>query len=335
MLQHFLDVLHRNIFRRIRVFIPGSACSELLCYYSELQIHLCHFDPRNTGSNMRKLIVGCGYLGKRIAREWISQGHQVFALTRSPDRANQLRQAGIEPLIGDVTQAPDFRDLESLETVLYSVGFDRHSGQSRQAVTIDGLRKILACLPEKVARLLYISTTSVYGIDDGSWVDADTHCEPKQENGILALQAERILKSFAEEHRVSAGILRLSGIYGRGRLLARQQSLMNAVPISANPSGWLNLIHVEDAVTAILACETQGQSGATYLVSDDLPIPRREYYSLLARLVGAPEPKFDSSPEEFQRLNKRCDNRRTKDELDWTPRFPTFAEGLPDAVLAE
>lgn len=282
---------------------------------------------------MRKLIVGCGYLGKRIAREWISQGHQVFALTRSHSRAEELRKAGIEPLLGDVTHEGLFDKLQPVETLLYSVGFDQTGGKSRQEVTVDGLRNVLQQLRGKIERLLYISTTSLYGIDDGSRVDAETACRPQTENGLLAAAAEEIVRE--SWCRVSGCILRLSGIYGRGRLLARQQGLLEGIPLSGNPDGWLNLIHVEDAVTAVLAAELRGTRGATYLVSDDHPIPRREYYSLLAELIGAPDPQYRSTTAELVKFNKRCDNRRTKAELGWSLRFPTIRTGLPDAIFPE
>ncbi len=281
---------------------------------------------------MRKLIVGCGYLGKRIAREWISQGQQVFALTRSAERASELQMMGIEPLIGDVTEESVLRGVEPMETVLYSVGFDRHGGQSRQSVTVEGLRKTLESLSGKAARFLYTSTTSVYGIEDGGWVNAETICDPQGENGILALRAEENVRSHCQQSGITGTVIRLSGIYGRGRLLARQQGLLDGISPGGNPNAWLNLIHVEDAVRAILACESKGTAGATYLVSDNRPIPRREYYSLLARLIGAPEPRYEPTAEDLLKFNKRCDNQQTKDDLDWEPEFATIETGLPDAI---
>ncbi len=291
---------------------------------------------------MSKLIVGCGYVGKRVARKWISQGDRVLALTRTEAGGEELRRLGIEPIFGDVSERGVLRGVESVERVLYAVGFDRRGGKTRREVTVEGVRNVLESLQSgglvsgEGLGLMYVSTTSVYGVEDGSWVDAESRCVPEGENGRLAWEAEELVRqSGGERGGISGAILRLSGIYGRGRLLARQQGLREGEPLTGNPEGWLNLIHVEDAVGAILACEAKGEKGATYLVSDDRPIRRREYYSLLAKLSGAPEPSYQPTEEDLRNFNKRCDNRRTKERLGWEPRFATITEGLPDAIQAE
>jgi nucleoside-diphosphate-sugar epimerase len=287
-----------------------------------------------TSGRVKKLIIGCGYLGERVAAEWLRDGQTVAALTRSESRAVELRARGVEPVIGDVTDAASLEALPAAETVLYAVGFDRIAGHSRRAVSVDGLRNVLDALGTSAARWIHISSTSVYGQSAGELVDERSPTEPSQENGQVCLEAEQLVRSRVP----GAIILRLAGIYGPGRLLRRVSELKAGAAIAGNPEAWLNLIHVDDAVAAVIAAEERGRDGATYLVCDECPIRRREYYELLARLAAAPAPAFaaevdalnDAQPD----LNKRCSSRRIREEFGLNLRYATIAAGLPQALSA-
>src|SRR5262249_21512680 len=234
----------------------------------------------------RKLIIGCGYLGRRVARRWIAAGDTVFALTRSTQRTGEVQASGIVPIVGDVTDPASLAGLPEAETVLYSVGLDRASGKSMREVYVGGLENVVNGVTGKVGRFLYISSTSVYGQNAGEWVDETSDCRPDSENGKVCLEAEQLLRS-----RISkANVLRLAGIYGPGRLVARVAALRAGLVLEGDADAWLNLIHVDDAVAAILACERLAKPGSTYLVCDDQPFRRMEYYRLVASLIGAPAP---------------------------------------------
>src|SRR5262249_34258449 len=120
---------------------------------------------RSGGSIMTHLIVGCGYLGQRVAALWREQGKRVSALTRS--RTGELRALGIEPIVGDVLRPQTLTALPSAEMVLYAVGFDRTAGASFRDVYVRGLGNVLAALPGQLRRFLYVSSTSVYGHNAG------------------------------------------------------------------------------------------------------------------------------------------------------------------------
>src|SRR5262245_35823278 len=141
----------------------------------------------------RKLIIGCGYLGRRVARRWIAQGETVFALTRSAERAGEFRGSGIEPIVGDVTDPASLAELTAVETALYAVGFDRDSGKSIREVYVCGLENLLNRDAGKIRRFLYISSSSVYGQNSGEWVDESSDCRPESENGRVCLEAEQVL----------------------------------------------------------------------------------------------------------------------------------------------
>jgi nucleoside-diphosphate-sugar epimerase len=278
------------------------------------------------------MVIGCGYLGRRVAALWQAQGHRVFATTRKPERAAEWRQLGLEPVLCDVCDPYRLRALPQAETVVYCVGLDRTAGRPMQAVYVDGLGNVLSELTGRLtrpARFLYVSSTSVYGQTGGEEVDETSPTEPVEESGKVVLAAERLLR----ERLQGAVILRFAGIYGPGRLIG-SQVLRNGEPLGGDPDGWLNLIHVEDGAAAALAAAEHGQPGQTYIVCDDRPVLRFEYYSRLAELLGTPPPRFEPPPQDqtlpsHPRANRRLVNRRLRQEIGMALRYLSFEEGLP------
>ena len=258
---------------------------------------------------MPALVIGCGYLGERVACEWLRSHDDVWALTRSTVNAERLASIGLRPVVGDVLDSDSLRKLPRAETVLYAVGFDRTGSASKRSVYVDGLSNVLQQVRASCERFLYVSSTSVYGQDSGELVDESSPTTPTEENGRICCDAEAVVRQLKED----AIILRLAGIYGPGRLLARVEQLRRGERLAGNPEAWLNLIHVDDAARTVLAAETRGVLGATYLVCDDQPLHRREYYAALTEKVSAPRPQFEelaADAPERRRLNKRCVNRR-------------------------
>src|SRR5690348_3140647 len=121
------------------------------------------------------LILGCGYLGRRVAARWVAAGRRVAALTRR--NAAAVAALGAEPIPGDVLDPGSLRSIPAARTVLYAVGPDRTSGKTMREVYIHGLRHVLGTLapPE---RFIYISSTGVYDQTDGGWVDETSPTEP-------------------------------------------------------------------------------------------------------------------------------------------------------------
>ena len=286
---------------------------------------------------MIKLVFGCGYLGQRVAARWIEQGCEVYAVTRSTGRAEAFIAAGIRPLIGDILDSAAWGDLPVAETVLFAVGYERASERSIREVYVDGLRNVLATLPRGTGRLIYVSSTGVYGQADGSWVDEESPCLPGREGGVACLEAERLLQGSSWGRQ--SVILRMSGIYGPGRI-PRRRELEAGRPLAAPQAGFLNLVHVDDAARAVLAAERDHGGPQVYCVSDGNPVLRGDYYRYLAQLLGAPEPQFVEAPENSPaRLRASSSKRISSDRLRnrWGFRFeyPSYREGLAAIVAAE
>jgi len=282
------------------------------------------------------LVVGCGYLGRRVADAWQAAGAPVHAVTRSAARADEFRAAGLLPVVADVTHPETLEALASLpplDTVLYAVGFDRKAGPSMREVYVAGLQRVLERLPE-TRRLIYISSTGVYGDQDGDWVDEDSPCRPDRENGKICLEAEALLRG-SDRYRSRTTILRLAGIYGPGRIPNRE-ALLAGRPLNVPLGGYLNLIHVDDGVRVVQEAE-RAEAGKLYVVSDGAPVPREEYYRELARLLNAPEPSFappavDDPAALRSSASKRIRSDRMRAELKPVLVYPSYREGLAAIV---
>ena len=285
---------------------------------------------------MNKLIFGCGYLGSRVARRWRDAGSAVHVVTRSVDRAAEFAAQGYQPIVADVNDASSLIDLPAADTVLVAIGYDRSERHTIEQVYADGLRHILAAIPAATGRVIVISSTGVYGQTEDQWVDEATPCCPTRAGGVACLAAERVLAAHSFFPR--SVILRLAGIYGPGRVPYLDR-LETGKPIPAAAEGLVNLIHVDDAAMTVLAAAEATDLPATYCVSDGNPTERSVYYAEVARLIGAPPPRFvvpEADLHSAQRAtsSKRVRNAHLLADLSLQLAYPTYREGLA-AILAD
>ena len=294
------------------------------------------------------LIAGCGYVGRRVARVWKARGLQVHAITRSVEKATELSNDGIEPIVFDLAESI-IPPLPDVDVFLWCVGFERSSGASRQAVWIDGLKRLLNALPargdEDARRVLYTSSTSVYGDGHGQDVDENTVPNPVAEGGQACVSAEALLREYSLRNSANISILRLAGIYGPHRLLRRIEDLRSNTPIASPPDEWLNLVHVDDAVSAIDAVSRMESPPSLVNVVGNMSGTRGDYYRTLAKLAHAPEPVFAVPSESTAKTTlaskaapamRRGGNRRVvsivRESLGMAFQFDLIEDGLMDAL---
>jgi nucleoside-diphosphate-sugar epimerase len=288
-----------------------------------------------------KFIIGCGYLGQRVAQLWLANNESVTVLTRSTQRATEFRQQGLTSVVGDVTQPETLQQLATLiqpgDTLLYAVGYDRKSGHAMRQIYVDGLQHVLDQLPQHLGKLIYISSTGVYGQNTGETVNEDSPTQPTREGGQVCLAAEQLL----QQHRLGSQsvILRMAGIYGPGRVPNRQD-LMNQVPLPMQPDSYLNLVHVADGARAVLAAEARATTPALYVVSDNAPVQRGDYYAELARLWQTPAPIFQQPDDSQPRTrrggaDKKIDAQRLHTELQPEWHYPDYRTGLAAIIQQE
>ncbi len=268
------------------------------------------------------------------------KGYRVFGTVRSPRRASELSAWGVEPVVANVLDPSTLAALPDADRVLFCVGFDRKAGVPMRDVYVDGLRHVLDRLDGRIGRLVYASSTGVYGQADGAWIDETSPTEPVSDSGRVVLDAEELIGERCRTQGLVAVILRFSGLYGPGRIL-RRASLERGEPIPGDPDHWLNLIEIHDAAAcAVAALEHPGPPSSLYLATDDRPVSRFEFYSAVADGLGLPAPRFEP-PESGRResrrdaSNKRASNRRIKEELGIRLRYPDVTTGLPAALAGE
>ncbi len=285
---------------------------------------------------MSTLIVGCGYLGECVGSELVRRGERVFGTVRSARRASEITDLKINPLVADVLRPETLQLAPATERVLFCVGFDRAGGADMRTVYVEGLRNLLERLPTPAPRLVYVSSTSVYGQSGGEWVDEDSPAQPIQQSGRVCLEAEQAASQWAQGTGASLVVLRLSGLYGPSRVI-RRALLERGEPIPADPSGYLNLVHIDDAARAAIAAIDAPGPDPLYLVSDDRPVQRHEYYELAARLLDAPPPRYLPSADAREgaihdAANRRIANRRMRVGLGVNLLYPDIWKGLPAAL---
>lgn len=268
------------------------------------------------------LIVGCGDIGLRVARRLIERGLTVRGQVRSAASAEALSAAGVAPVLADLDTDDDAD--ESIE-LLFWFAPPPPSGD-----TDPRLRRWLA--RNRAERLVYLSTSGVYGDCAGRWIDESEPLKPQTDRARRRLDAERALAGH--DHAV---ILRVPGIYGPGRLpLERLRQNLPVVREDQCPPS--NRIHAEDLADAAVAAAEHGTPGAAYNVSDGNPTSMTDYFLRCAALLGLPEPPRVSLEEarrtftpamlSFLEESKRLDTRRMREELGVLPRYPDLESGL-------
>lgn len=284
---------------------------------------------------MQLLLFGTGYIGLRVARLWRATIGPVTTVTRNAARAQQFAAEGFTPAVADVTEPATLAGLPPTDAVLFAVGFDRQAGPDIRAVYAAGLQNVLAATRPPLRRVVYVSSTGVYGPAAGEWVDEQTPPAPQREGGLASLAAEEVLRASRFADR---GIsLRLAGIYGPGRIPYRDD-LMAGRPIAAPQAGWLNLIHADDAATACLAAlVAEGHLPPVVNVGDGQPVVRADYYREVARRLGTAAPQFCDPPADSPKAARAAADRRVRCELLRTSlgvelRYPTYREGLAQAL---
>ncbi len=278
------------------------------------------------------LVLGCGYLGSRVAQAAAGQKNRIYATTRNRQRAQKLAKSGFHPLFVDWTDRRTLSSLPDVPQILVAVSYDRNSRHRRYQAQLGGLRNLLDAVSSQ-AKICYISTTGVYHQSSGEWVDERSTTRPTREAGRVHLQAEQLLHRLRPDSPWT--ILRLAGIYGPGRV-PRAADVVAGRVIHSPATGYLNLIHVADATRAVLA-SWRTSCQRMYVVSDDEPVVRGDFYREIACRCHAPPPRFadpaaGAAVAVRSESNKRVWNRRLKRDLVAKLTFPTYRQGLADVL---
>lgn len=278
---------------------------------------------------IRVLVAGCGYVGNRLAGLLAEEGREVWGLRRSPGSV----ASGVRAVAGDVSRPSSLDGLPgAVDAVVYAVSADTSTEEAYRAAYVEGPANLLDALEEigdRPRRVLFVSSTAVYGQQDGSWVDETSATEPSGFRGRVLLEAEESLRG----RDGPVVVVRLGGIYGPGRTRLVDRVRDGEARCTGGEPRYSNRIHRDDCAGALRHLLGHPDPRPLYLGVDREPAERCEVLRWLARRLGVPEPPVVEEGGGSRRSNKRCSSDRLVED-GYTFRHPTFREGY-GALLAD
>ncbi len=285
----------------------------------------------------RLLVVGCGDVGLRVAR-LLGGRLRIVALTSDPARRDELRAAGVVPLVGDLDRTHTLRRLAGLAPrVLHLAPPAPHGSVDRRTGRLLGA---LARRGGGIGRLVYVGTTGVYGDAGGARFDETRAVDPQTDRARRRVDAERRLRAAGRRGAVRATVLRVPGIYALDRAGGDpRERLRRGTPVLVHEDdGYTNHIHADDLARACIAALWRGRAQRAVHVSDDGEALTGDHYDLVADLAGLPRPPRIGRAEAQTRMtpmqlsflgeSRRLVNRRLKRELKVRLRYPTVAQAF-------
>jgi nucleoside-diphosphate-sugar epimerase len=287
------------------------------------------------------LIVGSGDVARRILSRLAQRAScaRVYALLRDPARAAEWRAAGATPVLADLDDRGSLQRIAGLaDSVLHLApppGEGRHDTRTRNLLAALGKAKSLP------RRLIYVSTTGVYGNCGGVPIDETRRLNPESARAGRRVDAEHRLRVWGQRTGVTVSILRAPGIYAADRLpLERLQKGLPA--LVDRDDVFTNHIHADDLAAACLAALRNGGANRVYNVVDDSDLKMAEYFDRVADAFALPRPPRISREEaekklspvqmSFMRESRRIGNRRLKNELKLRLAYPSIDVGIDEAV---
>ncbi|HJW81611.1 MAG TPA: SDR family oxidoreductase [Acidiferrobacterales bacterium] len=285
--------------------------------------------------------VGCGYVGRYVARCVQAEGRVATALARSGKSSALLRAQGLQAVRGDLDNPASLAVLPVRGALVY------YFAPPPSAGSIDPrMKNFLNAITHvpRPARIVLISTSGVYGDCQGEWVTEDRVPRPDAERARRRLDAEQQLSAWGVAHAVPVVILRVPGIYGPGRLPEKRLRAGEPVLREAE-SPWSNRVHIDDLVRACLAAGERGRPNAVYNISDGHPTTMTDYFNRVADVLGLERPpqitlaqarvELGAGMQSYLAESKRLDNRRMREELGVEPHYPDLPRGLAACVAGD
>jgi nucleoside-diphosphate-sugar epimerase len=284
------------------------------------------------------LIVGSGDVARR-AIPWLARRFRVFAATRRKDACEALRMLGARPLLVDLDDVSSLGRLAGIaDAVLH---FAPPPGLGSRDLRTARLIAALSSGQSLPQRLIYISTTGVYGDCRGDEVDETRACRPQTDRARRRVDAETRLRRFGVRNGVVVGILRAPGIYAANRL-PRERLRRGDPVLNADEDVETNHIHADDLARCACLALFRGRPGRVYNAVDDTRMKMGEYFDLAADRLGLPRPPRMSRSElsgllspmalSFMSESRRLTNRRLGRELRVRLLYPTVREGFAAAL---
>jgi len=290
----------------------------------------------------RVAILGCGYVGLELGRQ-LAPDHEVIGVRRSAAGCEKIERAGLDAVRADITDREDLDSVPDADILVFAASSGGRGAGGAREIYVDGLRTVIeefGARENSPDRLIYTSSTGVYGDHDGGWVDEETKIEPTTEKTTVLAEAERVALDVAGEHGIDGTVARFAGLYGPERY--RLSRYLDG-PVT---EGYLNMVHRDDAAGALaflLAADAAREE--TVLVADDEPADKWEFADWLADQCAVSRPEKQTTAERLAdgdlsdaarrriETSKRCSNVKLR-ESGYEFAYPTYREGYRAAVDA-
>ena len=294
---------------------------------------------------MRAVVVGCGYVGCALAGQLADAGHEVVGVRRSTaglERVTAIDES-VDAVRADATVPATLDSLPDADAVVFAASAGGRGADVAREVYVEGLRNVLeeyGMRADPPDRLVYTSSTGVYGDHDGGWVDETTPIEPTTAKTRVLATAETVALTETEAYGIDGTVARFAGLYGPDRY--RLDRYLDG-PVTA---GYLNMVHRDDAAGAVrYLLEADVARGEPVVVVDDEPVDKHAFADWLAAECGVDAPPKRSKAERIAdgdlsaaaarriRTSKRCSNEKLR-ALGYEFVYPTFRTGYRAAVEA-
>jgi len=289
---------------------------------------------------MRVAVLGCGYVGLELCRQLADR--DVTGVRRSPEGIEQIEETGARAVQADVTDADALAAVPDADAVVFAASSGGRGADAAREVYVEGLRTAVDHFcgrDDRPERVVYTSSTGVYGDHGGDWVDESTPIEPTTEKTEVLAEAERIALERPTGD-CTGTVARFAGLYGPDR--HRLERYVEG-PVT---EGYLNMVHRDDAAGAVryLLEHDRGREEAVNVV-DDEPVSKWAFADWLAEQCGRDPPAkrtieerlaegdLSDPAERRLRTSKRVSNDRLR-ELGYEFAYPTYREGYGAAVAA-
>ena len=276
---------------------------------------------------MHVLVAGAGWLGTALARALVARGDRVTGVRRDVARAALLREAGAVALVLDLAEpGAEDRIPADVEAVVACQAADGEGVPAYRRAYLDANRTLLeAARRLRVRTFVYTGSSGVFGQRDGSEVDEGSAPLPASPGNQVLAEAESLV---LDAHGVRASVLRLSGLYGPGRMWPVDRVRSGRLALGPGDDTWMNFCHLRDAVSAIAAVLDRGEAGRVYHASDAQPARRREVVEWVAARLGIPAPRIPVGSAPASLPSRRVRAERTRRELGLSLLYPSFREGV-------
>lgn len=288
---------------------------------------------------LRILIIGCGDVGLRAARQLRGKA-RVYGLLRSPGRAAELRAAGVIPVIGDLDDRRSLHRLAGLADVVFNFapppGEGERDPRTRRLIAAlsHAGKTTAASLPRT---LVYVSTSGVYGDCGGAMVPESWPARPNSARARRRQDAEQRLRRWAARTGVGLAILRAPGIYARDRM--PEERVRKGLPaLRPEDDVFTNHIHADDLAGLAIAALFRGGRNRLYNAVDDSGLKMGDWFDVVADSLGVARPPrlprdevmaaVTPAMRTFLSESRRLTNARLKRELGYRLRYPTVKQGL-------